>query len=60
MGLIEQSEGLTAAVAGVTEPKLQAGGGRTLLAAIRRVHQQPKVLLQGVQQGLDQRVVGLI
>lgn len=40
--------GLTAAVFRVTEPELQTGGGRMLLAAIRRIHQQPKLLLQRI------------
>ena len=51
---------LTAAELGVTEPQLQTRGGRMLLAAIGGVHQQPQVLLQGVQQGLDQGEVRLI
>lgn len=52
--------GLTAAVVGVTEPQLQAGGGWVLLAAVGGVQQQPELQLQRVQQSLEQRVVGLI
>lgn len=51
---------LTAGVVGMAQPQLQTGRCWVLLAAIRRVHQQPEVMVQRVQQCLNQRVIGLV
>lgn len=51
---------LTAGELRVAEPQLQAGGGWMLFSAIWRIQEQPQLQLQGVQDRLDQGVVGLI
>lgn len=51
---------LTVGEVRMADPQLQAGGGWTLLGAIRGVQQQLEVPLQRVQQSLEDGVVGLV